>query len=48
MTLEKFRKKKHQISSSYEEEILVTNFNSGLKRENEPVYVLHQTQRKAI
>ena len=37
MTLEKFRKKKHRIWSSYEEEILVTNFNSGLKRENELV-----------
>ena len=48
MNLEKFRKKKHQIWSSYEEEILVTNFNSGLKRENEAVSVLHQTQRKAI
>jgi len=29
VTLEKFRKKKHQIWSSYEEEILVKNFNSG-------------------
>ena len=35
MTLEKFRRKNHQISSSYEEKILVTKFNSGLKRENE-------------
>jgi len=35
MTLEKFRKKKHQIWRSYKEEILVTNFNSGSKRENE-------------
>ena len=30
--LEKFRKKNHQIWSSYEEEILITKFNSGSKR----------------
>jgi len=39
MTLEKFRKKKHQIWSSYGEEILVTNFNSELKRENALVWL---------
>jgi len=45
MTLEKFRKKKHQIWSSYGEEILVTNFNSELKRENA---LVHHTRRKEI
>jgi len=48
MTLEKFRKKKHRIWCSYEEEILVTNFNSGLKRENELVSVLHLTRHEKI
>jgi len=32
MILEKFRKKNHQIWSSYEEEILITKFNSRSKR----------------
>jgi len=48
MNLEKFRKKKHRIWSSYEEEILVTNFNSGLKRENELVSVLHLPRHEKI
>ena len=39
MTLEKIRKKKHQIWISYGEEILVTNFNSELKRENALVWL---------
>ena len=49
MTLEKFRKKKHQIWRSYKEEILVTNFNSGSKRENE-LYMcfFHLTRYKTI
>jgi hypothetical protein len=33
MILEKFRKKKHQIWIIYDEEILVTKFNSRLKEE---------------
>ena len=34
MILEKFRKKNHQIWSSYEEEILITKFNCGSKKMN--------------
>ena len=33
MILEKFRKKNHQLWSSYERVIPITNFNSELKRE---------------
>ena len=33
VVLEKFRTKNHQIWSSYKGEIVLTNFNSGLKRE---------------
>jgi len=39
MILEENRKKNHQIWNSHEGVILVTNFNSGLKRERSTIHL---------